>query len=552
MLLWGLGGLLLAVVALVAVAAALDDAPPADVSRPRVTMPDGVRLAVDVILPTPRPARVPVVLLQTRYWRSFAFVFPDAPGKVPKGPREPIVEALVRAGYGVVVADVRGTGASEGRWAHPFGPQEVEDSRALLEWVAAQPWCDGRLGATGLSYEGTTALAAAATGHPALKAVLAREVEWDLVDELLAPGGVRNLSFPEAWGRAVQALDRGAPPDFLPAAAKWVVRTVHPTDDDVDGRALESLLAGREVVDVAAALEAVRGPSDSFGAGPPVGTLGPSAWAEALRKSPAAIAVWGGWWDGATGDAVLRADEALSLREAVIGPWAHDGTETASPFGGTREATVALDDVVRFFDVHLRGAGAGPPVRRWWVSGAERWTSAARWPQTHLVTRTLLPAGEAVLDVDFGASTGVKNRWMTGLVQPVVHGDRARARGLQSFTLPAREAPLRFFGAPRVGCEVALDGDEAALHVYLEEVMADGVVRLLTEGVQRVRGGRVTVPLRALAAELPVGGRLRVSIAGADAPTFERVPPAGPRRLTLRGAEASPCQLELPELVTGA
>ena len=47
-------------------------------------MHDGVKLAVDVILPEPMPApRVPVVLLQTRYWRSLALRFPDQPGVPP-------------------------------------------------------------------------------------------------------------------------------------------------------------------------------------------------------------------------------------------------------------------------------------------------------------------------------------------------------------------------------------------------------------------------------------------------------------------------------------
>lgn len=92
-------------------------------------------------------------------------------------------------------------------------------------------------------------------------------------------------------------------------------------------------------------------------------------------------------------------------------------------------------------------------------------------------------------------------------------------------------------------CAVTLDGAEAALHVYLEEVGADGTVTLLTEGVQRVRSGTASFPLRALAAELPAGGRLQLSIAGADSPTFERVPAEGSRRITLNG----PCILELPE-----
>lgn len=523
------------------VLSALDDAPAAKVTRPTVAMADGTKLAVDVVLPE-GAGPFPVVLMQTRYWRSFALKVPENPGRVPKGPREPIVDALVRAGYGVVVADVRGTGASEGAWPHPFGEQEARDGAELIEWVSKQPFCNGRVGATGLSYEGTTALLTAATNHPALKAVLARDLEWDLVDELIAPGGVRNLAFPDAWGRTVKALDRGQPPELFPASARWLIANVHSVEGDADGTALKALQEARVVADVAEAVKQVHAPADAFGVGgPPASSLGPSS-REALSKTTVVVSLWGSWFDGATANAVLSASAVMPLREAVIGPWEHEGHATASPFGGTKGATVELSRIVAFFDQHLKTDTTSQPEKRWWLAGAERWESAASWPNTHEVAHGF-GFEPSALDVDFSATTGLKNRWMTGMAQSVVYEDRRQAKGLLRAAGPARTAPLRFFGAPHVTCEVTLDGPEAALHVYLEELGADGAVTLLTEGVQRVHGGAVSFPLRALAAELPVGGRLQLSIAGADAPTFERVPAEGPRRITLNG----PCTLSLPE-----
>lgn len=536
------GLVVVALVLLVVVLGALDDSPKARVTRPTVAMADGTKLAVDVILPEQDTGPLPVVLLQTRYWRSFSLRVPDNVGHVPKGPREPIVEALVRAGYGVVVADVRGTGASEGTWPHPFGEQEARDGDALVDWVSKQPFCNGRVGATGLSYEGTTALLTAGSNHPALKAVLARDLEWDLVGELIAPGGVGNLSFPEAWGRTVKALDRGHAPELFPSYARWLIDTVHPVDGDAERVALRGLQERRVVADVADAVKNVRGPADPFGVGgPPASSLGPSS-RPALANTTAVVSLWGSWWDGATADAVLSASRVMPLHEAVIGPWEHEGHATASPFGGTKDATVELEQLVAFFDQHLKTDSSSPPLRRYWVAGAERWESGAEWPQTHDVAY-VFSFEPAALDVDFTASTGVKNRWMTGMAQSVVYEDRRKAKGLLRALQSPRTAPLRFFGAPRVKCDVSLDGPFAALHVYLEEVGADGTVTLLTEGVQRVSQGRISFPLRVLAAELPAGGRLQLAIAGADAPTFERVPAEGRRRITLNG----PCTLELPE-----
>lgn len=83
----------------------------------------------------------------------------------------------MRAGFAVVVVDVRGTGASDEVWSGPWSADEVQDMRAILDWIVAQPWSNGAVGATGVSYEGTTAQLTAGLGHPALKAVLARQLE---------------------------------------------------------------------------------------------------------------------------------------------------------------------------------------------------------------------------------------------------------------------------------------------------------------------------------------------------------------------------------------
>ncbi len=65
--------------------------------------------------------------------------------------------------------------------------------------------------------------------------------------------------------------------------------------------------------------------------------------------------MWGSWWDGATADAVFRAADNMPVREAVIGPWAHEGTSNASPLrrDDSERATVDLDVVVAFFRRHL-------------------------------------------------------------------------------------------------------------------------------------------------------------------------------------------------------
>jgi putative CocE/NonD family hydrolase len=534
------------------------------VSRPAIAVDSTVRLAADVILPAERPtAGVPTILLQTRYWRSFRMRGGGGPA-LPQGPREPIVARLIEAGFGVVITDVRGTGASDGAWERPWSPHEVRDMRAVIDWIVAQPWSNGAVGATGVSYEGTTALLAASSHHPALKSVLARQIEWQLADETLAPGSVRNVLFPDVWGRTVDALDRGRYPDMFPRLGKLLIAGVALRDDDPDGAQQTAREAARASSDIAARARSVYTGRDAFGEnGPPVDSIGPAAYAGALRTSPTILALWGSWWDGGTADAVLRADSTLTLEQAVIGGWTHEGDASASPLPRrTRDASIVhLDSVVQFFRRTVRDVPQRPDTAtrvRWYEAGSDVWRSAVSWPRTFPRAWTLhtlpttAPHDTSHTFVARGtATTGRNTRWTTGLARPVDITDRASARGLRSYVLAPLDSTLHVFGAGTFTCAMTANVPEATLHVYVESVSPDGQVRLLTEGMHRVRQdsamhsvrGTVTVRIRPVAFALPAGWRLRVSLAGEDHPTFERVPARGD--VTWR-VEATRCSLTLP------
>ena len=116
-----------------------------------VGMRDGTRIAVDVYLPKDLPPgeRVPAILSQTRYCRSFEYRRPL--DLLLGGPRDlPFVERFVRHGYAVVVADARGTGASFGNQSGFWSPDEVRDEAEVVDWMVRQPWSNGRVGALDL------------------------------------------------------------------------------------------------------------------------------------------------------------------------------------------------------------------------------------------------------------------------------------------------------------------------------------------------------------------------------------------------------------------
>jgi putative CocE/NonD family hydrolase len=85
--------------------------------------------------------------------------------------RPPTIEWLVPRGYTVIQMSLRGTGESGGCMEYK-SLKDVDDVSAVIDWIAAQPWSNGNVGMIGRSYDGTAAWSGAASGNPALKAIL--------------------------------------------------------------------------------------------------------------------------------------------------------------------------------------------------------------------------------------------------------------------------------------------------------------------------------------------------------------------------------------------
>ena len=107
-----------------------------------VTMADGCRLAVDVILPDGDASkRWPTVLILTPYVRRFQLA---AGSNVEPSPNSyKYRDMFVPRGYAVVVVDARGTGASFGTRDSFRSPRERADYKEIADWIVAQPWSDG-------------------------------------------------------------------------------------------------------------------------------------------------------------------------------------------------------------------------------------------------------------------------------------------------------------------------------------------------------------------------------------------------------------------------
>jgi len=100
----------------------------------------------------------------------------------------------VKNGYAVVQADVRGMHKSEGR-AGVLRPLDAQDYYDLIEWVASQLWCTGRVGLMDVSYLAMSQWRVAALKPPHLRAIVPWEGVTDLYREFAFHGGIPETKF---------------------------------------------------------------------------------------------------------------------------------------------------------------------------------------------------------------------------------------------------------------------------------------------------------------------------------------------------------------------
>jgi len=163
----------------------------------KIPMRDGIKLVGDAYaedFSTPRPALV-ALSPYGKELQALALTMP--PQRRPSPMWDGCIEAgdiarVVDNGYVHVIGDLRGSGGSEGEHIGNYNAGGVplgQDAYDFIEWVAAQPWCDGNVGMIGISYFGSMQVLAAAERPPSLKAIFVSGGHYDFY-ETTYHGGV--------------------------------------------------------------------------------------------------------------------------------------------------------------------------------------------------------------------------------------------------------------------------------------------------------------------------------------------------------------------------
>jgi putative CocE/NonD family hydrolase len=533
----------------------------------RVPMRDGIVLVADVYRPADDSAH-PAVVQRTPYDKDNLLYTYAATIDIPR---------FVARGYAVIVQDCRGRFGSEGDW-YPFR-HEADDGYDTVEWIAEQPWCDGRVGTYGNSYQGTTALQAAVAAPPHLKAVFAYMAGPAYHNGWAYSGGVLELGFDYFWvlrgawetlrradlpdarrdelattlRRAISRPARtitglplselpGVEPELVPFWRDWLE---HPGFDEY-WRAFD-------VVEHADRIEVpvchISGLYDNF-------LLGHLALNERLVNHP-----------------------NPSVRDThlfVLGPWDHEA------YLGARPAAAGMVDftpdapngyrlnselATSWFDRWLGAADAAsqPTMHhaRYFDTGTASWSETATWPPPAETVSFLLESagaangsgGDGRLAHGRSAEGAASDAFDYDPLNPVptvggrtlfpsltpagVQDQRAVEERLDILVYTSGElaGALTVAGPASVHLHAATDGEDTDFTAKLVEVEFDGFCRNIAEGIVRARyrnGGaephflmtneevELTIDLGAVAHTFAAGHRVRLEISSSNFPRFDR------------------------------
>ncbi|HWF76632.1 MAG TPA: CocE/NonD family hydrolase [Caulobacteraceae bacterium] len=568
-----------------------------------LTMRDGTRIAVTVWLPADLKSgqRVPALIKGTPYWRGEALTFLGKAAVQLGAPlrlEEPDVGILNARGYAVVSVDTRGTGASFGHQAVLLDQPEVDDFGQIIDWSAAQPWSNGRVGAYGFSYRGMLAVSMASLGRPALKAI-APSFDFTDLYATTYPGGVFNRIFLKKWGDQTGTLNRGEPP--CEGVCRWLVAGPKPVDADHDGALLRAAIADHaRNYDVFACSQRVPDRDDIVcGTGKTITDVSEWSRRAAVERSNVPMFVVAGWFDATSAAEVLQRTSTFSNpQQVMVGAISHGGFMSTDPFAppGARvdpSYGKQIGAMADFFDRRLKADSQPAPTNvRYQVLNGGGWRSAPGWPPPGVVTQRFFadvggtlspqpPAGDGAdaYQVDFSAGSGPLSRYQSPVdLSQTGYPDRAAAdRKLLTYTSPPLADDLMIAGDPVADLTLASSRPDGVVIVYLEDMLPNGRVVYLSEGVLRLadrklaaapvgadplhsylsgdaapmtpgRAEPIKLGLSPIAVIVRKGERLRIAIAGADSDNLERIPASGPETLQIGRGGAAPSFVEIPTL----
>ncbi len=479
-----------------------------------IPMPDGTNLAARIWLPQDAEADpVPAVLEYLPYRKRDGTV-----------ERDQLTHPYFAGhGYAAVRVDMRGTGDSEGVCLGEYLQQEQDDALAVIEWLARQPWCSGKVGMIGISWGGFNGLQVASRRPSALGAIVSLcSTDDRYADDIHFMGGC-VLTDKLSWGATAFSI-ANTPPDPAIVGDRWRDMWL----ERLENNGLWMLDWFRH-----------QHRDDFYSHG---------SVCENYAGIEVPVYMVGGWADGYT-NAIFRTLEHLpGPKKGLIGPWAHKYPHFARP--GPRIGF--LQECLRWWDQHLKGVPTGimdePMLRAWIQDPAEpaafrenrdgRWVTEPRWHGKAIETMALFPASTRLERTPSQVETVIRSPQNTGWTAGAWCGyglvpdgplDQNGELGLMhGFETEPFGDGFDLLGFPMLHAEVISDAPQANLVASLSVVDSLGRATLISYGVLNLThrtshaapkampvgtAQPVSVQLNSCGQRIAKGERLRLSLA---------------------------------------
>jgi uncharacterized protein len=512
-----------------------------------IKLKDGTRLAARIWMPEGTEQNpVPAVLEYLPYRKRDGTAARD----------ESTYPVFAAAGIAGVRVDIRGSGESEGVIDGEYTPRELSDGCEIIEWIAAQPWSNGKVGMMGISWGGFNSLQVAALKPPALKAVISIASTVDRYNDDIHYKNGCHLSAQLSWAATMLAYQSRSPDPEL-VGERWKEMWLERLENEPFF--LEEWLEHQRRDDFWRH-GSICEDFDNF----PIPALVIAGWADGYRNTP------------------IKAIEGLGAKaKALIGPWVHKYPHFAWP----KPRADFHSEAIRWWNRWLRDkqndAEHLPQMRAYILDGPKpalrreadpgRWIAKDVWSAPEMHSFAIASDGHLSIASSFARGVGdvylrspldtgtAAGEYFTLKPDAEMAGDQRidDAGSLTFETLPLLEAQ-DYLGQPVLSLDVSCRAATANLIARLVDIHPDGTATRVSFGVLNLahRNGnarpvpmeqnhktRVTLALDACGYRFRAGHRIRLSVSTSYWPMI--LPPPSDPGLTIDTATLS---LALPLL----
>lgn len=445
----------------------------------RVPMRDGVELAADAYHGTEQEPR-PALIAMSAYGKELqAMALTMPPQRRPSPMWDGCIEAgdiarVVQEGYVHVIGDMRGTGDSDGVMIGNYnfgGVPQGQDLYDFVEWVAAQPWCDGNVGMIGISYFGSMQVLAAAERPPHLKAIFVSGGHFDFY-ETTYHGGVM-------WFMPRAAREgRGGDSGIAHTNVRSRMQEVY-SPQELD-KLVEERLQDPDVAAWPNLVHVLKYPKNR------------EFWFDIVMKN-----LDGPWYEERNPITLAEnIDIPVYLQIDQGRGWTVDGhIELFNELRGPKRLDIGSyppmqsrpwveehDKMFRWYEYWLKGVDNGvmdEPAVNVFVEGSREVATAEQWPPKeieyaplYLRPRHKLSAEPEIMGAEYAAPDGFYQA-------PLTVTDKVE---ILSWSTESFEEPTELIGTGAAHIFAAIDQDDTNFILRLWDVAADGKRQLLTSG----------------------------------------------------------------------